>query len=267
MADAVLTPWLKGMATLCFASLTTAPIRAQAVRGTVLEEESGVPIYTADVLLLNANDSVVGRSVTDREGRFVIEVGTAGSYRLKASRFGYVPHTSRAFELHPGQAAIAQFSLQLSPLPLDPIEAAVERPRPRRLVQMGFYQRQDRGVGQFLTPEDLESMRLHFPRDLFWGMSGIRVISRGGRISVVRSGAPFMSGMGAGPCKLSVSIDGRGEEGGGNFDVGSGPWTDLVHVTDIEAVEVYTSLSGVPGWAARYSPCGAILIWTRGTWR
>jgi hypothetical protein len=246
---------------------TPAPAWAQTVQGSVLEVESGVPIYTADVVLLSPSDSVVGRSVTDREGRFVIRVGNAGSYRLRASRFGYLPHTSRAFELRSGQAAVAEFSLQLSPLPLDPIEAVVERPRPRRLVQMGFYRRQRRNVGQFLAPEDLESMRLHFPRDLFWGMNGIRVISREGRVSVVRSGAPFMSGMGAGPCKLSVSIDGRGEEGGGNFDIGSGPWTDLVHVTDIEAVEVYTSLSGVPGWAARYSPCGAILIWTRGTWR
>lgn len=250
------------LASFCLLSLPATPVSAQTVQGTVADGESGVPIYTADVTLLTTDGGVAGRSVTDDDGRFLVLGVRAGTYRLRATRMGYAAFTTEPFSLEQGQDAVADLSLQLSPIPLDPIEATVEATRPRRLVQVGFYRRQERGFGQFLAPEDLEAMHLHFPRDLFWGMSGIRLIDRRGEVLVVKSLGSLMSGMSGGPCKLSVTIDGQAVQGGGNYNFG-GSWADLVHVRDIEAVEVYSSAGGVPVEYSRYSPCGAILIWTR----
>jgi hypothetical protein len=264
----VLNAWLPRLAVLCLLSLGPRSILAQTVRGTVLDSESGSGVYAADVLLLTADEAVVGRYVTEQDGSFVIPVRSPGRYRLRAARIGYVSFTTDAFQLRSGQEAVAHISLRIRPIPLDPLEAVVEAPRPRRLVEVGFYRRQERGIGQFLAPEDLAGMHLHFLRDLFWGMGGIRVrTGRTGEVTVFKSLGALMTGMQGGPCRLSVSVDGQVVEGGGNYKIGSGPWTDVVHVNDIEAVEVYSGAAGVPGWASRYSPCGAILIWTRGSLR
>lgn len=264
----ILWTWLGGMAAVCLMSVIPRAVRAQTIRGAVLDSESGSAVYAADVLLLTPDETVVGRYLTERDGSFVIQVRSPGRYRLRAARIGYLPFTTDAFGLRAGQEAAAEIHLRISPVPLEPLEAVVEAPRPRRLLEVGFYRRQERGIGQFLTPEDLAGKHLHFLRDLFWGMGGIRVrTSRTGEVTVFKSLGALMTGMQGGACRLSVSIDGQGVEGGGNHKIGAGPWTDVVHVNDIEAVEVYNSSAGVPGWASRYSPCGAIIIWTRGSLR
>jgi hypothetical protein len=62
------------------------------------------------------------------------------------------------------------------------------------------------------------------------------------------------------PCRLTVAIDG--------FPVlrdPSSPWSEVVHVNDIEAIEVYPGPAGVPPWLfGPRSPCGAVVIWTKG---
>lgn len=72
--------------------LTTATtVWAQTVRGTVVDDESGVPMGTVEVALLGTDDSIVGRYVTDENGRFVARMPDAGLYRLRATRIGYEP--------------------------------------------------------------------------------------------------------------------------------------------------------------------------------
>ena len=235
--------------------LTLSPARpawAQAVQGTVVDAESGAPIYMADVALLATDDGIVGRHVTDKDGRFVIRVPEAGSYWLRATRIGYASFTTDTFALETGQDAVAELRLQLSPIPLDPIEAVVEGRVPR-LVRVGFYKRQELGFGHFLTPENLEALHPIFPEDLFYGMSGVQVQSRG-----------RVMGSWYRPCALSVTVDGLLVQRGGTPPSKTDPsWTDLMHVNDIEAIEVYPHPGGVPVWT-RSSPCGAILIWTKG---
>jgi hypothetical protein len=244
------------IAALSLGAASACPLAAQTVQGRVLESESRVPVYTADVNLLGLGDTVVVRSITDSEGGFVLRAPGPGWYRLRAARIGYVPFESDSFRLDTEQEAVAEVSLEVNPVALEPLEATVERPRPQKLVLEGFYRRQERGFGQFMTPEQLHEMKLHFPRDLFWGMSGIRLRdNRYGGLTIHKS-------LGSG-CRLSVTVDGQVVQGGGNYEIGGGPWTDVVHVSEIEAVEVYSSAAGVPAWATRYSPCGAVIIWTR----
>jgi hypothetical protein len=59
-------------------------------------------------------------------------------------------------------------------------------------------------------------------------------------------------------CPLAVAVDG--------LIVSN--WTEVVHVNDIEAVEVYPSPAGLPAWMfGTRGRCGAVLIWTKGSLR
>ncbi|MCH7564175.1 MAG: carboxypeptidase regulatory-like domain-containing protein [Gemmatimonadetes bacterium] len=244
--------------TLLLTLTSAGPAWAQTVQGTVLDAESGAPIHTADVVLLAADDRIVGGDITDEEGRFVLRGPGAGSYRLRATRLGFESFTTEAFALEPGQNVLAELRLQLDPIPLDSLVAIVEGQKPRRLVRVGFYKRQAMGFGNFLSPDDIEDIRPVFTTDLFWGMRGVRV--RRGRLDSFNV-VPTRGFCGG----LSVSIDGMVVQRGGP---GARPadWQSLLHVNDIEAIEVYPSAAGVPAWAAgTVSPCGAILIWTKGS--
>ncbi len=220
---------------------------AQVVHGTVLDAASGAPIPMADVALLATDGSIVGRQVTDEDGRFFIRAPAAGSYWLRARRIGYASSMTDSFALETGQDTVTELRLLPSPILLDPLEAVGERSRVPRLVREGFYKRQAKGFGYFRTPEDLEALRPVFLEDLFWGMGSVQM--RGGTVVTLR----FFR-----PCPLSVAIDGI-------LVLSSAPWTELVHVNDIEAIEVYPSPAGVPVWlSGPVSRCGAIVIWTKG---
>ncbi len=248
-------PWPAAVTLTLFLTLTPGrPAWPQTVQGTVLDAESGVPISMANVALLATDDSIVGRHVTDKGGRFVIRAPEAGSYWLRATRIGYAPFTTDTFALETGQDAVTELRLRPSPTPLDPIEVVVEERVPW-MVRVGFYKRQAKGFGQFRTPEDLEALHPIFPEDLFHGMSGVRVQSNG-----------WVLGSGYRPCALSVTVDGMLVQRGGSPGSKTAPsWTDLWHVNDIEAIEVYPRPGGVPAWlSGTVSPCGAILIWTKG---
>ena len=244
-------PWPAAVTLTLLLALTPAgPAWAQTVQGTVFDAESGVPISMANVALLATDDSIVGRHVTDKDGRFVIRAPEAGSYWLRATRIGYAPFTTDTFALETGQDAVAELRLRPSPTALDPIEVVVEERVPW-MVRVGFYKRQAKGFGQFRTPEDIEALHPIYHADLFYGMSGVRVLSNG-------------SVLGSGFCPLSVVVDGLLVQRGGTPPSKTDPsWTDLMHVNDIEAIEVYPHPGGVPVWT-RSSPCGAILIWTKG---
>lgn len=231
--------------TLLLTIVAARPILAQVVRGTVLDAESGASIDMAQVALLAEDDRVVRQHMTDTAGRFVIRAPNAGVYRLRATRIGYAAFTTDTFALEAGQDTVVELRLPARPVSLDPVEAVVEGQLVPRLVRVGFYRRQANGFGYFLTPEDLEALHPVFLEDLFWRTAGVRML-HDGRVVTLR----FYQ-----PCSLSVAVDG----------LVVSDWTDVVHVSDIEAIEVYPSPAGVPSWLfGPVSWCGAIVIWTKG---
>ena len=232
------------------------PAWAQSVRGRVVDDESGVPMGTVEVALLATDDSIVGRYVTDENGRFVARMPDVGSYRLRATRIGYEPSTSDAFALAPGQAALAELRLQLDPVRLDPLETVVEGQN-LVLASVGFYRRQEIGSGQVRTPEDLEAKPPQDVTDLLRGMSGLRVVRPRGTFAI-----DVFSNRRAQGCRPSVSIDNRILQRGGGESTG---WAENFNVREVAAIEVYAGQAGLPERVAGpVSPCGAILIWTKG---
>ena len=64
-------------ATTVLSLLTLLPSQAtaQGVQGEIFDEESGEPVVTAQVALVDATGKVVGRALSDSAGSFYIEVG------------------------------------------------------------------------------------------------------------------------------------------------------------------------------------------------
>ncbi len=51
----------------------------------------------------------------------------------------------------------------------------------------------------------------------------------------------------------------------GSRDLDRTGWQDIVNVVEVAAIEVFAGGAGLPDWVAgTLSPCGAILIWTKG---
>ncbi len=51
----------------------------------------------------------------------------------------------------------------------------------------------------------------------------------------------------------------------GSRDLEASDWQSLVNPTEVSAIEVFAGQAGLPAWAGGLkSPCGAILIWTKG---
>jgi hypothetical protein len=75
---------------------------AQTVRGDVVEQGSGRPIGGALVVLLDGEARQVAGSLTDPQGRFVIQAPGAGDYRLRAERIGHGNALSATFHAAAG---------------------------------------------------------------------------------------------------------------------------------------------------------------------
>ena len=83
------------------------PVGGKTIEGSVLDNEWSVRIATAGVALLSVDDSILAEYITDDRGRLVIPVPDDGEYRLRATPIGYMPATSQAFVLQPGQDVLA----------------------------------------------------------------------------------------------------------------------------------------------------------------
>ncbi len=92
---------------------TAGSLSAQSVSGTVRSVNDARAIAGAVLLLLHQpSDSVVARSTTAANGRFMLRAPAAGRYALRVLRLGQVPVSLSAFELAPGEAK--QLNLDLT---------------------------------------------------------------------------------------------------------------------------------------------------------
>jgi len=277
--------WPYGVALALLFTLTPAtPTWAQTVEGAVVDDESGAPMGTVEVAVLNDDDQVVQLYVTDENGWFVARIPDIGSYRLRATRIGYEPSTSDAFALESGQAAMAELRLQLDPVLLDPLDAIVER-ESIALARVGFYDREEMGFAQVRTPEYFEARPPFDISDVFQGMTGVMVVRpqmgydydlfstrrRGCRPSIsidgrtVQDGALELSVQSLLPDDPSRAPTGPLDQIVGDADLERSGWQSMISVTEIAAVEVYPGAGGLPDWVGGLrSPCGAVIIWTKG---
>lgn len=221
--------------------------RGPAVEFVVVEAGTNRPITGARVQI----SGLRAVALTDTVGRAQLRNVPVGRRMMSISRIGY--REERVFvELGRGDVE-ASVELRPEALVLDAVEVR-SGGRVTRLRDVGFYQRQRRGLGAFLDRTAFENRGPMQLIDVFRYMRGFQVI-------YTPQGEPVLK-TSRGSCRTSpliyldgallADMDGRGDP------------SPFVLPEQVEAIEAYSGLGTIP---AQYNPtgsaCGVVLIWTR----
>ena len=222
------------------------------VVGVLSDAEGGGSIPGAAVRVLGADAG----TLTDHRGEFSLTEVSAGTLAVEFSALGYVTRTDTV-RVTPGRVTNVRVGLSADPVRLDPIEVSVER-RELALQDIGYYNREAEGFGEFIDRETIEQRAPVQMSDLFRRIVGAEV----------RSGAdgPFqrfvmLRGGRSDGCFPRVLLDGIVVHSGGDE---AAAIDDLIDPDAVSGIEVYPSSTGVPmQYAGTDASCGVILIWTR----
>jgi len=274
------------LATLLFLSLAAQAASAQRVRGRLLDLISDEPIPAGIVTLLSTSGTALLTGVSDREGYWVLDVTSPGSYYVAAARIGYQRWVSGPVAVQAGDDWNSVFRLRRLAVMLDPVVVSARATR-RYLDQAGFYDRQHANFGHFIGPEDIDKRRASTVTDLLTGLPGVNLglMTSGsvGRRAVQLRGSDISQG---GVCRPRVFVDGlmyargdsrpRQREGGPDMERRVDDeiqrvdqaisLDDIGHPSTIAAIEIYRSAIQVPvqfGGTSVETLCGVIVIWTR----
>src|SRR5690348_4047924 len=112
---------------LAVAALSACPgiLAAQTIRGTVTEQASQRPIPGAVVFLLDANQAIVGRDLTNESGSYRLTAPKPGTYRVRTLRIGFRPVLSVPQTLSANQDLTLPLNVESIPVNLSAVK--VER--------------------------------------------------------------------------------------------------------------------------------------------
>jgi hypothetical protein len=209
-------------------------------------------VRTADGRPLGgARVSVAGTDVAGTaspNGAFALAGLPAGTYSLEVKAIGYAP-TRVAVNLARARPATVAVTVADR---LNTLETVVVQADQTRLQKdyTGFLERQKRGMGRYITEEDIAKRSPIQITDVLRTTPGLRVVPNGGFGSTVQ---------GRGNCTPDLYIDGmRILDGTTEID-------QLVRPTDVGGIEVYNGGSTVPVQfaSAGGGSCGVIAVWTK----
>ncbi|MBM4192963.1 MAG: TonB-dependent receptor [Gemmatimonadetes bacterium] len=236
--------WLRIGAPLAFAGLLEAQ---GTVSGRIIDKSTRTPVLGAEVMT-----AVDGRKViADSAGRFSLSGVPDGAVRLVIRAQGFSVST---FDVTMKPGATLEPIIQLDSTatgrseaqPLPGVEVTTPASRGPRFVD--FERRQRTGRGQYLTKEQISRMGMNSLGETLRTLRGVEVDCGGGAGCFVHMARAPMR------CLPEWIVDER-------LDNFFGPRTPL---QDIEAIEVYSGPSDVPGeFAGRNAGCGVIVIWTK----
>lgn len=243
------------------------PASAQVVRGRFLDDATGQPVASVTVELLWSDDDgdhTAVTDVTDDQGHFILRAAASGTYKLRSTRIGYEPVTTRRFDLVEGEEPLeVQVRISAVAVPIEPLTIVSERAARignLRLENAGYFERRDMygprglGLGEFLEREEIQRDNPSRVSDVLRMVRGVTVEGAGGRNQTIT-----LRGHGTEPggrCVPPVYLNGAPAATGRDIDEIVSPWS-------LAAVEVYPGLS-VPAefWRDSGASCGVIALWT-----
>lgn len=240
---------------------------AQTIVGRLMEVETDRPIDLGLIIMLTEAGDSVTSTLTDPSGGFTITSPEPGSFVLVASAFGYRETRAGLFELGEGGEMQVEFRVVPQPMPLDAMIVALNRPTlEHSLIRNGFVRRLQRGLGQFITPVEIEQSPAASTAELFRGIPGV-IVSRPGGGFYSYLGQQIQMRAPAGLCTPSVYVDGARM----SYDVsGAMSLDNLIPLDVVDAVEVYRRPAEVPiEYGGTQSPggeggaCGVLVFWTK----
>lgn len=247
------------------AGLDGQAVQQQAViSGVVVEQEGEAAVAGATVIFRTAQGRIRGRAVTDDEGAFLLHSVPPGRFNLEVQHSAYQDLTSPDWEVGPADSLSVILRVDLEVIPLAPLEVVSRSTRGAVLEAFRF--RMERGLGHFITREEIERRDPIAVSDLLREVPGVRVEGGGrgrGRVSIGRA-------LQHRPCPVQLFVDGILANREASLPTGgmgglAGPVVDdFVLPNDVEGIEIYRGLAGVPAeFVTPQAECGVVAIWTR----
>jgi hypothetical protein len=223
----------------------------QSIRGRVVDRNTGEPVPTVSIRIVEANGNASVAGQTNPVGQFSIRVPLAGTYTVTAERIGYSVFTSGPVPVAAGATVDVEVRLAPAAVALDSVGVRVRQtPNFRDARARTFYDRVERGRGVYLTPEQLALRRGVQIPDLLRHMRNMNVDALSERITMGVSASRR--------CTPTFYINGYQRQ---LYD----RLSDYVDRERLWAVEVYTAPEDAPPQfppADRNLRCGVVVIWT-----
>jgi carboxypeptidase family protein/TonB-dependent receptor-like protein len=216
-----------------------------AVSGTIADAE-GTPIDAVEISIVQ-HDSTIRRVRGGADGRFRIDGLPFPRFDLEARRMGFLPHTTRV-NIDNGQHSTTVFiKLDAVADKLGTVYVDDGAPDTRDPNLREFYSREQANkLGYFIDENTMRALRPEFASEALRRIPGV----------VVRPSRRFGNDVRIRGCAPLVWIDGVRSSGAQIDDVVSG--------ASVAAMEIYSSLAGVPPqYMDRSATCGTILVWLK----
>ncbi len=240
-----------GVAVRVASLLSTDP---QTVRGTVVDDSTAEPISGAEVTVLDSLGRSLGSEMTDARGSVVFSL-SPGWYLFRVRRIGYRPITEAQFIVHTASdTTTVTLALRPAATVLDPATVTGERLPYAPGPLMEFYVRRNRGMGLYLTREEIEEKVPLRTTDVFYNLPGVRVVGQGGIGAIVRMTRQVRA---SGDCPPILYVD--------RVRVGDADgFLNELFPSELEAIEIYRGASEIPPEFQGFNlACGVVVIWTR----
>jgi hypothetical protein len=144
-----------GSVGLLLGFFAVAPVSAQVIRGTLVDDDTQEGVEGASVTLLSSVERTISTTLTDSLGSFMVPVADLGAYYLEAQRIGYGTTRSQSFNVSVTDTVHVTFFISTQAIILDPIVVGI----PRVLGSELFEKRIATERGVFFTPEMVDSLR------------------------------------------------------------------------------------------------------------
>ena len=209
-----------------------------------VSDSLGVPVAFAEIRLTPAG-SATRELRTNAVGHFAITDLPTGPAQMVVRRIGFHPFDG-PIKIGDGGADSLRLVLYVASAELAALEVR-EESLGDSLAPREFWNRKRTNVfGRYFDKADIDNKWVSLPSEILRGVPGV-TLTRSNRIGML---VRFRG------CRPNLFLDGMRAQGA-EVD-------ELVSVNDIGAMEVYTSMAGVPPqYQERTNPCGAILFWSR----
>lgn len=240
------------------ASWLAAPLDAQALRGRVAEMSTAAPLKSVEIVLYSDRLALIAKARTDSTGEFLVAMPHPGRYMILPRRIGYVGGLVGPFAI--ATRDTFELVIYLTPLvvTLNGVTIAARADRGVDFTR-GFEERRARGVGSFITRQEIDKRGAQRALDLLRGLPGVIVLpggehpELGDQFVISNRGSRTMAGV----CSIGIFVDG--------FEVDNETINRAYRAADFEAIEVY-GVSEVPAqFKAGRGNCGAVMYWSRST--
>lgn len=235
----------------------TAPAHGRLV-GRVVDARSGAPVHGARVRV----DRIFLDVLTDQVGRFHFGSVPPGRHVVEFTNLGYAARVD-TLEVASGLTTDARVTLASSPLEVEPITVTVER-REIGLERVGFYERRDIGLGDFIDREAIERQAPQEITDVLERLQGVEVrypVSTNPLLRAVLLRGGRRDNLLGGTCYPSIYIDGVLVHRAGDEPA---YLNEIIGPDQVAGVEVFQGAAEVPvQYGGTSASCGVIAVWTR----